>query len=175
MNPPGRRWTIAELNAMDGAEFTRIVGPVYEHSPWIAEATWARRPFASLDALHRALSDTVANAGEARQLALLRAHPDLVGRAAQAGTLTASSSNEQASAGLDQLTAGEIAQFQKYNAAYRARFDFPFILCARQNKKEAILEKFPMRLERSRVEEIQTALDEVAKIARLRLEDLLQG
>src|SRR5206468_3181728 len=110
-----RRWTLAELNSFSREEFVRIVGPVFEESPWIAEETWSKRPFMDLAQLHRALCETVRRAGEEKQLALIRAHPDLVGRAALAGTLTPESDREQASAGLDRLTANEIATFQELN------------------------------------------------------------
>jgi OHCU decarboxylase len=104
---------------------------------------------------------------------LIQAHPDLVGRAALAGTLTPQSNVEQVSAGLHELTPDEIATFQRFNQAYRDRFGFPFIICARLNKKEAILAAFPKRLAHSREQEIETALEEIFKIARLRLEDLV--
>jgi len=165
--------TFSELNELSRPDFTRLVGPVFEQSPWVAEATWAKRPFAGLEALHSSLCETVRSAGEARQLQLIQAHPDLVGRAARAGTLTVASTREQASAGLDRLSAEDIAQFQQNNAAYREKFGFPFIICARLNKKDAILAAFPERLRHSRAEEIQTALAEIARIARLRLEDLV--
>ena len=139
------RPALADLNQLDQAAFIEIVGPVFEHSPWIAEATWTRRPFASTEQLLRELCETVSNAGQEKQLALIRAHPDLVGRAALAGTLTAASTHEQASAGLNQLTPEEIATFQKYNAEYQARFGFPFVICARLNRKEAILAGFARR------------------------------
>src|SRR5207245_6333710 len=99
-----QNYTLANLNSSSSKDFVRIIGPVFEHSPWIAEATWPKRPFTDLQALHQALFDTVQSAGEERQLALIRAHPDLVGRAALAGTLTPASTSEQASAGLDQLS-----------------------------------------------------------------------
>jgi OHCU decarboxylase len=166
--------TIAQLNDFPCEEFIHIVGPVFEHSPWIAAETWSQRPFANLESLHRALCDTVRNASETRQLELIRAHPDLVGRLALAGQLTRESTSEQASAGLDQLTPEEIAQFQSNNAAYREKFGFPFIICARLNKKEAILNGFKSRLQNSRAQEIQTALEEIFKIAELRLRDLIQ-
>ena len=166
---------MAELDAMDRDEFTRVIGPVFEHSPWIAADSWPRRPFLALDALHRVLCDTVAEAEAARQVALIQAHPDLVGRAALAGTLTPASTGEQASAGLDRLSAEEVVAFQKFNADYRERFGFPFVICARLNKKEAILAAFPKRLRNAHEEEIQTALSEIGKIARLRLEDLIQS
>jgi 2-oxo-4-hydroxy-4-carboxy-5-ureidoimidazoline decarboxylase len=164
--------TLTQLNALSLANFIRVVGPVFEHSPWIAEATWPQRPFASVAALHTALCATVNQATEAQQLALIRAHPDLVGKLALAGQLTRESTTEQASAGLTQLTAAEVAQFQTNNAAYKAKFGFPFIICARLNKKDAILNGFATRLHNSREQEIKTALEEIFKIADLRLKDL---
>jgi 2-oxo-4-hydroxy-4-carboxy-5-ureidoimidazoline decarboxylase len=165
--------TVAELNSVSRDEFTRVVGPVFEHSPWIAEEAWANRPFANVEQLHAALCQTVRDASESQKLALIRAHPDLVGRAALAGTLTHESTGEQASAGLNKLTTEEIAAFQKYNAAYREKFGFPFVICARLNKKEAILAGFEARLHNSPEQEVTAALDEIFKIAELRLRDLV--
>jgi 2-oxo-4-hydroxy-4-carboxy-5-ureidoimidazoline decarboxylase len=167
--------TLKQLNSLSREEFVRVIGPVFEHSPWIAEATWPKRPFANLENLHRALCETVHRAGEENQLALIRAHPDLVGRAALDGTLTPQSTSEQASAGLGKLTPQEIETFQKSNAAYREKFGFPFVICARLNKKEAILDGFRIRLNHSREEEIKTALAEISKIAELRLQDLISN
>jgi 2-oxo-4-hydroxy-4-carboxy-5-ureidoimidazoline decarboxylase len=164
---------IATLNAFNQPEFVRIVGPVFEHSPWIAEAAWQTRPFADLEHLHASLMAVVQKSGEERQVKLIQAHPDLVGRAALAGTLTPESNREQASAGLGQLSAEEIATFQNNNAAYREKFGFPFVICARLNKKEAILKGFATRLKHSRAQEIQAALEEIGKIAKLRLDDLI--
>ncbi len=147
---------------------------MFERSAWIAEETWAQRPFASLEALHQALCATVAAAGRRRQLDLIRAHPDLVGRAAREGTLTAESSREQATAGLDNLSAKEIALFQSCNAQYKRKFGFPFVICARRNQKEAILSAFGVRLHHSRDQEIEAALAEIGKIAWLRLQDLVK-
>ena len=165
--------TSVQLNSLPLADFIRIVGPVFEHSPWIAEATGPQRPFASVTALHTALCQTVTTATEAQQLALIRAHPDLVGQLALAGQLTRESTTEQASAGLTQLTAAEVEQFQTNNAAYKAKFSFPFIICARLNKKDAILQGFATRLQNSHEQEIKTALEEIFKIADLRLKDLI--
>ncbi len=165
--------TLADLNRIPEDDFVRIVGPVFEHSPWIAETAGQLRPFADFQDLCRALCETVKNSGEAKQLGLIRAHPDLVGRAALAGTLTRESTGEQASAGLHALSRDEIALFQKQNAAYQSRFDFPFVICARLNKKEAILAGFERRLQNSREAEIKTALEEIFKIAELRLRDLI--
>ncbi len=110
-----------------------------------------------------------------QQVALIQAHPDLVGRAALAGTLTPASTNEQASAGLDRLSAEEIAAFARYNQAYRERFGFPFVICARENKKESILVGFATRLQHSRDQEIGIALGEIAKICWLRLQDTIRA
>lgn len=163
--------TIAELNRFDRDAFVGAVGHLFEHSPWIAAAAWERRPFADRAALHEAMVTVVAGAGEERQLALIRAHPDLAGRLAIAGELTAESSREQAGAGLTALSADELARFTAYNQAYRARFGFPFVICARENKKDAILAAFPLRLAHSPEQERTTALDEIATIAWLRLLD----
>ena len=160
---------LAELNALSQEEFTRVVGPVFEHSPWVAERSYARRPFATREELHAAMCETVRHATDEEKLRLIRAHPDLVGRA----VLTSESKAEQASAGLGELAPNEVALFQKYNAQYRERFGFPFVICARLNKKEAILQAFPNRLEHSRHAEMQTALKEIYKIAELRLRDLV--
>jgi OHCU decarboxylase len=173
MNP--RRWTLAKLNAMDREEFTRVVGPVFERSPWIAAAAWHHRPFEDFDRLHRVLCDVVWLAAEARQLELIRAHPDLADRAALAGALTAASAEEQASAGLGRLSGEEAALIQELNRKYRQRFGFPSVICARLNKKVAILSSCAARLRNTRQEELKSALEEIAKIARLRLEDLVAG
>ena len=163
------------LNSLSRDDFVRVIGPAFEQSPWIAEVTWKKRPFASVEQLHEALCQTVQNADEEKQLELIRAHPDLVGRAAREGTLTRESTAEQASAGLNNLSPAEMELFRKQNAAYRERFGFPFIICARLNGKEAILEAFRIRLDHSRPQEIGAALDEIFKIASWRLQDLFSG
>ena len=150
-------------------EFAHVIGPVFEHSPWIAERSWEKRPFTSAQTLREALHDTVRSASDDEKLALIRAHPDLVGRA----VLTSESQSEQAAAGLGELTADEVAAFEKYNSAYRARFGFPFVICARRNKKEAILRAFPERLQNTPAKEIETALREIFQIAEIRLNDLI--
>jgi OHCU decarboxylase len=168
-----KRHTVAEINALSRSEFVRTLGGVFEHSPWIAETIWAKRPFTGVEQVHGAMCEAVKMSGAEKQLVLLRSHPDLVGRLAQENQLTMESTREQASAGLDRLALDEVAQFQRNNAAYHERFGFPFIICARLNKKEAILAGFSRRLHHSREEEIKTALEEVYKIAELRLYDLI--
>jgi 2-oxo-4-hydroxy-4-carboxy-5-ureidoimidazoline decarboxylase len=165
--------TILELNRIDHGEFVRVIGPVFEHSPWIAEAAFEQRPFSTVETLHQAMCDVVKKSDEEKHMALIRAHPDLVGRAALAGTLTSQSTSEQAAAGLDKLLPEEIRLFQEYNAAYKEKFGFPFIICARLNKKQAILEGIARRKKNSREQEIKTALEEIFKIAELRLRDLI--
>jgi 2-oxo-4-hydroxy-4-carboxy-5-ureidoimidazoline decarboxylase len=163
--------SIAALNAADRATFVAAIGLAFEHSPWIAKAAWPRRPFADLDDLHTTLIDVVASASAERQIALIAAHPDLAGRVAREGRLTAASRGEQAAAGLGRLTPAEIARFDGANAAYRARFGFPFVICAREHDQASILAALERRVRNDRAAEIATALGEIAKIARLRLED----
>jgi OHCU decarboxylase len=160
---------LAELNAASEEEFVRMVGPVYEHSPHFARRAAAKRPFADADHLRHALQQEVNHSPDEEKMDLLNAHPDLVGRA----VLTAESEGEQAAAGLGNLSAEETESFRRHNAAYRERFGFPFIICARMNRKDAILEAFPRRLQNDAAEEKKTALDEIHKIAALRLHDIL--
>ena len=163
-------YTLDALNGASAAEFAAALGDIYEHSPWIAEAAHAKRPFATLGALHEAMTATVRAAPPERQLALVKAHPDLAGKAARAGTLTAASTNEQTSAGLDRLSEAAFARFHRLNDAYRAKFGFPFIVCVRRHTKDSILRQFERRLDHSATEELATALTEIFRIAALRLD-----
>ena len=165
--------TLAALNAASRAEFTAALGHLFEHSPWVADETWARRPFRDADQLQAELCATMRRAPRERQLALIKAHPDLAGRLAQQNQLTADSTREQASAGLNRLGAAELAEFQALNTDYRARFGFPFIICARLNAKDAILAAMRTRMANTPEQEFHAALGEIEKIARLRLDDLL--
>jgi OHCU decarboxylase len=166
--------TLAQVNALDRTGFVAAMGHLFEGPPWIIEAAWDARPFATLDDLQGKLIAVMYAAPVERQVALIQAHPDLVGRAARAGTLTPASTGEQAAAGLDQLTADEIAIFTRLNTQYRELFGFPFVICARENKKASILAGFAQRMTHTRDEEITTALGEIAKICRLRLLDSVQ-
>ena len=162
-----------EVNELGREAFIERFGPLFEHSPWVAADAWSDRPFADEDELFEALLSAMYSAPMERKLALIRAHPDLAGRAAIEGTLTRSSKTEQASAGLDRLTPDEYEAFTRLNGAYRERFGFPFVVCAREHTKESILRVAAERLEHTRDEEVRVALEEIAKIARLRMEDLL--
>ncbi len=168
------RMTLREINAFDQDEFVARLGFLCEDSSWVAAEAWYARPFANLAGLHRALCDAMYGAPVERQVALIAAHPDLVGKAALAGALTPASIGEQASAGLDRLSPGEIADFTRLNEAYRNRFGFPFVICVREHKKEGILAGFADRLHNPRDREIATALGEIAKICRLRLRDVVE-
>ena len=160
---------------MNREDFIARYGGVYEHSPWIAARLWDEtggtvpRDAAELAGAMAAILD---KAGDEEKLALLRAHPDLAGKAALAGDLTEASRKEQAGAGLDQCSQEELDRFTALNAAYVEKFGFPFIIAVRGLDRAAILEQFARRLEHDRDAEFQTALAEVNKIARLRLEAL---
>jgi OHCU decarboxylase len=165
--------TISELNAFTVDEFVDAIGFAFEESPWIARAAAGRRPFRDRDDVHAAMVAVVAAAPVDAQVALIAAHPDLAGRVARDGRLTAASTAEQAQAGLAALDAAEIARFDRENARYRARFGFPFVICAREHTKASILDELARRAENERATEIATALAEIAKIARLRIEDAI--
>lgn len=168
---PDTRLTLDAVNGLSAADFVARFGGIYEHSPWVAERAAAARPFVSLTALHAALAGAVAQASDDEKLALLRAHPDLAGRAALAGTLTAASTLEQASAGLNSLTAEEMERFQALNGAYTSRFGFPFILAVKHWTKAHILAAMARRVDGEPAAERATALAEVDKIAFVRLLD----
>lgn len=160
---------LEELNALDRESFTRAVASVFEHSPWVAARTCGQRPFSSREDLHAALCDTVMKATDDEKLALIRAHPDLGERA----DLTSASQQEQASAGLNRASGNELARLREANHKYRERFGFPFVICAREHKKQEIPQALETRLSNSRAQEIDTALREIFKIADLRLRDLV--
>lgn len=154
---------------MTEGDFVARYGALFEHSPWVVERAAARQPFADL---HAGLMQVVADATPEERLALIRAHPELAGRAAIDQTLTAASTAEQASAGLDRLTEAEYARFHALNAAYGARFGFPFIICVRLTDKAGILAAMEARLANEREAEIAAAIAEIGRIVRLRLEDM---
>jgi 2-oxo-4-hydroxy-4-carboxy-5-ureidoimidazoline decarboxylase len=167
--------TLHEINTFDQDQFVDYLGVVFEGPPWIVEAAWSARPFSSLSALFQALCEAMYHAPLASKISLLQAHPDLVGRAALAGTLSSASTGEQVAAGLSALSTQEIATFTRLNREYRDRFKFPFVICARENKKDSILAGFAARLHNTRSQEIEMALAEVAKICLLRLHDLVRA
>ena len=152
-------------------DFVSRFGGIYEHSPWVAERVMPVLGSGELDRelLARLMADCVDNAAVETQLELIRAHPDLAGKAQVAGELTADSTEEQSRAGLDQCSAEEYQQFQALNSAYKDKFGFPFIMAVRESTRAEILESFSARVENDYDTEFETALQEIHKIARLRL------
>ncbi|NUZ06920.1 2-oxo-4-hydroxy-4-carboxy-5-ureidoimidazoline decarboxylase [Piscinibacter koreensis] len=168
--------SLAQLNAASADTFAQLLRGTYEHSPWIVERAAARRPFASLAALKRALVEVVRDAGAEQQLALVRAHPELAGKAMAAGTLTTESANEQGKAGLTACTPDELTKIRELNAAYRAKFGFPFMLAVRGPRgdglpKARIIATFERRLANHPDFEFREALRNVHRVAELRLAD----
>lgn len=166
--------TIDSINRMTPGAFLAAFGGVFEHSPWIAECAWLQRPFSDVSHLHHAMVEVVQTAAPDEQLALLRAHPELAGKEARAGTLTAASTGEQKAAGLNALTRAELDRIADLNRRHRERFGFPFIIAARLNSKDQILAEFARRLELSADAERTACLEQVYLITRLRLDDAVQ-
>ena len=160
---------IAKVNRMSRDAFVAAFGGVFEHSPWVAERAFVACPFVDADALHAAMMDVVNAATRDEQLALLRAHPDLAGKEARAGTMTNASVAEQASAALDRLLPAEMARIADLNAAYRAMHGFPFIIAVRHYTRDGILHEFARRLTRDSENEIAENLRQILAITRMRL------
>ena len=165
--------TLAELRALDQPAFNAAFGGVFEHSPWVAARAFAAGPFASVDALHQAMMRAVHDAPHADQLQLLRAHPELAGKAAVRGELTVDSTQEQSGAGLDRCSPEEFAQISALNARYHATFGFPFIVAVKGLDRAAILREFARRADNAPALEFAEALTQVARITRFRLDMLL--
>jgi len=161
--------TVAELNAKDRSGFVAAVGWAFEDSPWVAERVWEKRPFATLDALHDAMTTVVASASPEEKLALLRAHPDLGARA----RMSDASVREQGGAGLDTLTRDELDRLRALNTAYREKFGFPFLYAVKGSTKDDILSALERRLPATRDAEQAEALGQVYRIARFRLEEVI--
>ena len=173
----GKTVTLEELNTISKQDFIARLATIFEHSPWVGKAVVEQRPFESEKALYQAMVAAVKSASEERKLALICAHPDLAGKAARLKQLTAHSQAEQKGAGLDSLSDDEFKQFQQLNAAYRAKFSFPFIIAVRghggkAHDKYSILAAMAKRLENTVEVEKTTALAEIYRIGELRLKDL---
>ena len=161
--------TIDELNKLELTPFVATLADIFEHSPWVAQGAYDARPFKDIDGLHQAMVAVMYDAHEDTQMTLIRAHPDLAGKAARAGAVTTASKHEQAGAGLDQLDETEFARFHALNERYKDTFGFPFILAVKGHDKHSILAAFEQRLEHNPAQEKNTALAEIASIARFRL------
>ncbi len=171
----GAALDLAAVNAMDEDAFVAALGGVFEHSPWVAEGARGAGPFAGLEALHSAMVAVMRAAPRERRLALIRAHPQLAGREAESGELTDDSSAEQASAGLDRCSAAELRTLRERNAAYLERHGFPFVMAVKGRSKSEILDAMAARLGNDSGVEFERCIDEIAKIARLRLDAVIDG
>ena len=165
--------TLAELNAMPAADFTARLGAIFEHSPWVAERAAARRPFDSVEQLHAAMADVVRSASEDERLRLIRAHPELAGKAAVRGELTDESTREQKGAGLDQCNAEEFERMQDLNRRYNEKFGFPFIIAVKGHDRHSILRAFAQRLENARDVEAGECIEQIIRIGGFRLGDAI--
>lgn len=167
--------TLDQLNAMSREDFVGALGSIFEHAPWVAEGAAGKRPFATVTDLHRAMLDVVGAASVETQTQFLRGHPDLAGKAAREGALTADSTAEQAGAGLDRLSEAQFARFQQLNTAYTQRFGIPFIVCVRRHTRGSILRQFERRLANDAAAERAAALSEIGLITRLRIDGTVNG
>ena len=167
--------TLAHLNAADRAAFVAAVGDIFEHGAWVAERAHTARPFATVAALHDAMMQAVRAAPRAEQLAFLRGHPELGGKVARAGAMTADSKAEQGGLGLDRLSDEEFARFERLNAAYAQKFGFPFIIGVRRHTRDSILARFEQRSGNDIETELAAALTEIGYITRLRLVAKVDG
>lgn len=172
MNAPARI-RLADVNALDAAAFLKLFGGVFEHSAWVAERAWAKKPFADLDALHAAMAAAVRDASPEEQLALVRVHPELAGKEAQQGTLTDASKLEQTSGGLTALRRDEMERMAALNRDYVSKHGHPFIIAVRMHTKAQIFAEFERRLASDSEAEFAACLEQIYLITRLRLEALL--
>jgi len=163
---------IAQINACSRAQFVQLLGGIFEHSPWVAEAAFESRPFVDVASLHAAMVAAVRAAPHARQLAFLRAHPELAGKAMVDQSLTAESANEQTRSGLTQCTPAEFARLQALNSAYKRKFGWPFILAVKHLDRTTIIRTFAERLDLPAADEFESCLANIEQITRWRLDDL---
>ncbi|RJF95311.1 2-oxo-4-hydroxy-4-carboxy-5-ureidoimidazoline decarboxylase [Noviherbaspirillum saxi] len=169
-----KTFSLDSLNAMTAADFTAALGAIFEHSPWVAERAAGNRPFASVQQLHDAMAEAVRSASEAERLQLIRAHPELAGKAAVRGELTEESTREQKGAGLDQCSAEEFAQLQDLNQRYNDKFGFPFVIAVKGHNRESILQNFARRLDNERSAEASECIEQIIRIGGFRLADAVQ-
>ncbi len=162
-----------ELNGCTQSDFVAALANIFEYSPWVAEQAFAARPFAGVNALFAAMKAAVERASEELRLHLIKSHPDLADRTRRAAGLTAESTDEQNSVGLDRLSDAEYEAFERVNTAYRAKFRFPYIVCVRRHTRDSILADFERRLPNDVATETATSISEICRIAALRLDQLI--
>lgn len=166
---------LSDLNAASKADFVAALANVFEYSPWIAEQAAAARPFAGVKALFAAMKDVVDRAPSEQLMMLIKGHPDLADKTQRAAGLTAESTHEQNSLGLDRLSEAEFQAFERVNNAYRARFGIPYIACVRRHTRDSVLRDFERRLPNDVATEIQASVAEICRIAALRLDLLVEA
>jgi 2-oxo-4-hydroxy-4-carboxy-5-ureidoimidazoline decarboxylase len=164
---------LAELNACSQSDFVAALANIFEHSPWIAEQAASSRPFTGVRHLFEVLQAVVERAAAEVKLALIKAHPDLANKTQRAAGLTAESTAEQDSVGLDRLSDAEYAAFERANSAYRAKFGFPYIVCVRRHTRDSVLRDFEIRLRNIAKTETRRAIEEIGRISALRLDQLV--
>lgn len=167
--------TLNQLNQASASEFIEILGSIFEHSPWVAEASYQYRPFNSLNALQQTMCDCVRNASEQKRLTLIRNHPQLAGKEADQGTLTTDSQREQSSAGLDQCSADELELLRGLNRDYLQKFDFPFVIAVSGLNKHQVIDAMQTRLGNSHADEFVTSIKQICKIAEIRLRAIIEA
>lgn len=167
--------SLSELNGCSKDEFVASLANIFEHSPWIAEQAAAARPYSGVKALLAAMKDAVDRATAEQRMTLIKAHPDLANKTQRAAGLTVESTAEQSGLGLDRLSDAEYEAFERVNNAYRAKFGFPYIVCVRRHTKDSVLRDFERRLPNDIATETQTSIDEICRIAALRLDQLVQS
>jgi 2-oxo-4-hydroxy-4-carboxy-5-ureidoimidazoline decarboxylase len=166
--------TLDQINELEREEFIKVLGAIFEHSPWVADRAWLRRPFTSVAHLHDAMCSSVAASDEESKLALIHAHPQLLGKAALRGKLSEASEREQNEAGLDQCSKEELARLTELNRDYDRRFGFPFILAVRDYTRQDIIDNLAKRMANSREQEIVEAIAQIERIALHRLLEAIE-
>ena len=164
-----RQFSLAAVNAMSPEEFVNALGAIFEHSPWVAQRAAEKRPFGTLQQLHDAMAKAVRAADADERIKLIRAHPELAGKAAMRGELTEESAREQHGAGLDQCTPEQLTQVQQLNRRYNEKFGFPFVIAVKGHDRHSILTEFAERLENDRNTEVHESIEQIIKIGGFRL------
>lgn len=162
--------TLGQLSEQSQEQFVSSLDGIFEHSPWVAERAWAKRPFSSVDSLFAAMIQAVEQASHQEQLDLICAHPELAGKEAEAGTLTKESTGEQRGAGLDQCSPEELVRLRDLNSKYRAQHGFPFVIAVKGLTRYQIMDAVEARLHNKTEDEFHKCLQEIGKIARFRLD-----
>ncbi len=167
-----QKLSITDINQIPNPQFVEALGSIFEHSSWVAQAAFDRRPFESVDQLHATMARIVDQSSPEQRMTLIRNHPELAGKEASAGTLTTDSLKEQSGAGLDQCSAKELTQLRGLNQTYQEKFEFPFIIAVTGLSRQNIIEALALRVQNITEVEFETSLAEIAKIGKIRLNAL---